>query len=135
MRRKNIRTFVTSCLQKVRLGLRAWADRDQGNLRGLTLTQIPQTAPCGLSPLKKMGLNVCCRESAGCLAREGIFLLCFLSTGARDPEGRHHLSEAGKKTYYGDIVRQGSHQVSWFLTLLLCTQSWIALWRYGKGKD
>jgi len=99
MRRQNIRTFVTSCLQKVRLGLQAWADRDQGNLRDLSLAQIPQTSPYGLSHSKKVGLNVRCRVSLGFLAKEGIFLPCFLSTGVRSPEGRHHLSEAGKKTY------------------------------------
>lgn len=97
MRRKNIRTFVTSCLQKVRLGLRAWADRGQGNLRGLTLEQIPPTAPCGLSPLKKMGLSVCCRESLSFLAREGIFLPCFLSTGHEGPRGKASVLRSGEK--------------------------------------
>lgn len=32
MRRKNIRTFVSSCLQEVIVGLQASADRDQKNL-------------------------------------------------------------------------------------------------------
>lgn len=57
MRRRNIRTSVTSCLRKVRLDLQAWADKDQGNLRGLTLAQIPQTVwpqPFGKDGLERM---------------------------------------------------------------------------------
>lgn len=75
---------------------RAWTDRDQGNLRGLTLAQIPQTASCGLSPSKKMGLNVCCRESLGFLAREGIFFPCFSARG-EGPRGKTSALRSGQK--------------------------------------
>lgn len=102
MRRKNIRTFVSSCLQEVIVGLQASADRDQENLWGLILAQIPQTVLCGLSPLKKMELNICCRELLGFLARERIFLPCFLNREVKGPREKGWvkglIDQLGKKT-------------------------------------
>lgn len=94
MRKKNRRTFIASCLQEVIVGLQASADRDQENLHGLTLAQIPKIPLCGLSPLKKMELNICSRESLGFLARESIFLPFFLNRGVK---GYREKTSAGQK--------------------------------------
>lgn len=137
MRGMNIRTSVASCLQKVRLGLRAWADRDQGNLHGLTLAQIPQTALCGLSPSKKMGLNkkrwdwMYAARSHWASQQGGDLPPLLPQHGGEGPRGKIAFGSGQKDLLSGDIVTQGSHQVSWFLILLLCTQSWIALLRFG----
>lgn len=81
-------------MEEVIVGLQASADRDQENLRGFTLAQILGTTLCGLSPLKKMELNICSRESLGFLARERIFLLCFLNRGVNGPREK---ASAGQK--------------------------------------
>lgn len=93
MRRKNIRTFITSCSQKVRLGLRAWADRHQGNLHSLTLARIPQTSLCGLSPLEKMGLNVC----SGLLSEGGDLPPLLPQHRGEGPRGKTSTLRSGEK--------------------------------------
>lgn len=99
-----------------------------------TCTDSPN-CPVWSQPFEKDGLEPVLQGVTGLPSEGGDLLPLLPQHGVRDPEGRHQLSEMGKKTYKsGDILRQRSHQVTWFLTLLLCTQSWIALLRFGEGE-
>ena len=90
------------CLQKVKLGLEAWARWDQGIPYGLAHAQVTQTALYHLNTLKKVGLKCTLQGVTGLLA-----LLLHLPPqhGMRDLERRWPLSVVGKKiSSYWDVL-------------------------------
>lgn len=95
MRRRNIRTIVTSCLQKVRLDLQAWADKDQGNLHGLTLAQIPQTV--WPQPFGKDGLERMMQGVTGLPSEQGDLPPLLPQQRGEGPRGKISALRSGQK--------------------------------------